>query len=495
MAGPNIEGCEPNTFLPAISAIEQSYQPFDSFPNSRPLKKAPVTLPWKASSYYGVCRAEPNWPCCDSMPQPLASTNKLRHLDGIKIPPVFAAARNALFTRYSERDWCLSNQCNYQTSNRVRCASEFLRHNSLHTASELEEKSQKSQIDSNNKLSERIQDIMFWKCELQAEMDKMLAEMDVLLKSRSCLEREISELNNTLYIDQECLYNREKRQGIEMVHDDVEVSIIQEIDLLKRVQEDMRNIMNDINQTLASVIAAYHELEKDSADKFVALNIDNNAIKMKNTSRGIYYYDCIERVDNSQSVPETWAKYTDDNIKRSMQERKASRELRNKVEEMLTITAERLVTAWNNVNSAFSDHIEELEKAKYKIQAHLSKILEEIFNTETSIELLKKSIEEKAPYMKVAQTRLEARNHRPNMENTRDHVHNKLVEEVYEVCETIDKLKAKLRESENALQQLLRTKASLQHDLDLKLLSILIDREKCMGLRRSYPLISRVICY
>lgn len=44
--------------------------------------------------------------------------------------------------------------------------------------------------------------------------------------------------------------------------------------------------------------AALHELEKDVADKDVALNIDNRAYQTRNNSRGIQYYDCIERVDN-----------------------------------------------------------------------------------------------------------------------------------------------------------------------------------------------------
>lgn len=58
-----------------------------------------------------------------------------------------------------------------------------------------------------------------------------------------------------------------------------------------------------------------------------------------------------------------------------MQERKVSRDLRNKVEEMLTVTAEKLIEAWNVVNAAFSDHIEELQGAKYQFQAHLAKVI------------------------------------------------------------------------------------------------------------------------
>jgi Tektin family len=57
-------------------------------------------------------------------------------------------------------------------------------------------------------------------------MDNMMSEIESLTKSKCCLERALGEIENILYISQECLYNREKRQGIDQVHDDVEESLI-----------------------------------------------------------------------------------------------------------------------------------------------------------------------------------------------------------------------------------------------------------------------------
>jgi hypothetical protein len=47
-------------------------------------------------------------------------------------------------------------------------------------------------------------------------------------------------------------------------------------------------------------------------------------------------------------------------------------------------------------------------------------VLQEIFDQEKTIELLKKSIHDKEAPMMVAQTRLATRAHRPNMEACRD---------------------------------------------------------------------------
>lgn len=50
----------------------------------------------------------------------------------------------------------------------------------------------------------------------------------------------------------------------------------------------------------------------------------------------------------------------------------------------------------------------------------LSQTLQEIFQTEKSIESIKKAIKEKSAFLKVAQTRLDERTRRPNIELCRD---------------------------------------------------------------------------
>jgi tektin-3 len=53
-------------------------------------------------------------------------------------------------------------------------------------------------------------------------------------------------------------------------------------------------------------------------------------------------------------------------------------------------------------------------------------------------------------------------------------------------------LKNKLVQEENAIQHLLRTKATLEHDLGIKNNTLHIDRERCLGNRRTYPTITAV---
>jgi len=429
------------------------------------------------------------------MPEPHSAGNRLTELDSIKVPPVFAAARNALYTRYTPNDWMASNQSNYMASDRVRSGSERVRLDTNRLCREVDDKTKRTQSDVGKKLGDRIGDIQFWKTEVNNETDSMLTEIESLNRAKAVLEKALAETENPLHIAQECLYNREKRQGIDLVHDNVERELIKEVDNIKRCQEEMRRLIQDTNNQLSLDRAAQHELEKDSADKFSALNLDSTCHQLRNTSRGIAYHDGIERVDPTSSVPETWAKFSNDNIQRSQSERAASKDNRNRIEQLLNKCATAMTNQWTSVNNAFTDRIKEYMDAKHKLQTHLSRVLQEIFDMEKNIELLKKTIQVKEAPMQAAQTRLSTRTRRPNVEGCRDPVQHRLVEEVYEINETVDSLKAKLREAENALQHLLRTKSSLEQDLSIKNNSLFIDREKCMGMRKTFPMSPRVASY
>lgn len=76
----------------------------------------------------------------------------------------------------------------------------------------------------------------------------------------------------------------------------------------------------------------------------------------------------------SISVPDSWAKFTDDNILRSQSERAASAKLREDIENLLVVTANEMWNQFNAVNVAFTNRIAETADAKSKIQTHLAKV-------------------------------------------------------------------------------------------------------------------------
>ncbi|KAH9504014.1 Tektin-3 [Bulinus truncatus] len=479
--------------LPTIGNAQNTAKNLDTYPAPSPLRRSLTTLPWRPGTYYQSSKVNSGIPLTRSMPDPFSQKTQLSELDSLKVPPVFAAARNALYTRFTPNDWLASNQSNYLASDRVRTGAERLRLDTVRLCREADDKTKRTQNDVGKRLGERVNDINFWKNELNLETDNMINETNQLQEAKRILEKFLAETENPLHLAKECLYHREKRQSIDLVHDNPEKALIKEVDVIKRCQDKMRGLVDKANVQLSLNRASQHELEKDSIDKFVAEHLDTACHNLRNTSRGLAYHDGVQRIDNSISVPETWAKFSNNNIQRSQAERAASKNMRNEIESVINACNNEMWQEWNAVNVALNQRAQETTDARNKIQTHLSKVLQEVFEMEKNIELLKKAIQDKEAPMQVAQTRLDTRLRRPNVELCRDPVQHRLVEEVYEITDTVGELQHKLREAENALQALLRTKAALEQDLSIKNNSLFIDREKCLAMRKTFPMAPRIV--
>jgi len=104
---------------------------------------------------------------------------------------------------------------------------------------------------------------------------------------------------------------------------------------------------------------------------------------------------------------------------------------------------------------------------------------------EETIEKLQRAIADKENPMKLAQTRLEGRSIRPNVELCRDGVQYRLVEEVTIIEDSVDKLRQALVDAEEAAKALRRQQLEIESDLAVKANTLYIDETECAGLRRS----------
>ncbi|KAF3704206.1 Tektin-3 [Channa argus] len=467
-------------FLPAISTMATSYRGIQP-----PMAMNPSANLWRTNSYYKSSSLVPTL-------SPLQRENS----DLVRAKTTFYPSnRTALATRYTPEDWYKSNHSNYRESESSRKSAERLRRDTIRLMQDKEQLTRRSQENTSKNIGERLNDIVFWKSELSHEIDNIVTEIATLTEVKRRLERALAETEGPLQVSQECLYHREKRMSIDLVHDDVEKDLIKEVEVIKSCQERMRRHLDRAIAQLLSNRAAQHELERDMRDKLTAQRIEDRCHNLRNTSDGISYYRGIERLDPSLSLPDSWSKFTDDNILRSQSERASSQKLRDEIEILLNTTSNEMWNQFNSVNIAFTNRISETADAKNGLQTHLAKTLQEIFQTEMLIESLKKALRDKENPLKVAQTRLEERTRRPNIELCRDNPHHRLVSEVREIEDTIQKLQERLMEAENTMQILAKTKATLEHDLSIKANSLFLDQEKCMSMRKSFPSMPRLVGY
>lgn len=86
--------------------------------------------------------------------------------------------------------------------------------------------------------------------------------------------------------------------------------------------------------------------------------------------------------------------------------------------------------------------------------------------------------------MQLSQTRLDFRSNRPNNELVRDPAQYQLVDEVKEIELTVQKLQEHYLQSQATLKKLNRNKLVLEEDISVKTLSLSIDNDQCMSLRK-----------
>lgn len=129
-------------------------------------------------------------------------------------------------TKYTSQEWHLSNDLNYEKAEQDRKVSEMIRDESARLANETHITTMKTQSDVNKKLEQRLNDINFWKSELDRQYQETEDEIQNMLEYKKRLEGALEATQIPLHIAKECLRNREKRIGIDLVHDDVEVQLL-----------------------------------------------------------------------------------------------------------------------------------------------------------------------------------------------------------------------------------------------------------------------------
>ena len=205
-----------SSYLPPLeSTMQSSYKSYaPPFVVSQSLN-----LPWKPSTYYRG--AQKSMPMAQSAPD--MNPNHLYRDDVVsRVPPLMPSARTALFSKYTPTDWFKSNNQNYRSSDLTRGAAQRLRNENVRICHDTDAKTVKNQQESSKNLGNRLSDINFWKSEVNHELDEMGKEINDVTNWKKRTEQALKETEGPLQIAEQCLFNRENRQGIDLVNDTVE---------------------------------------------------------------------------------------------------------------------------------------------------------------------------------------------------------------------------------------------------------------------------------
>lgn len=388
-------------------------------------------------------------------------------------------------TRFTHQDWKTSNLTKYANAEVERAASERLVEESKRLSDETEKRTEKTQRDVNKKFQQRIDDIKYWKQELDDKLNGLCIEIDNLLAFKTRVEKALEATAEPLHIAKQCLANREKRRAIDLVHDDVQKQLLKEVETIEGVQALLQRTLEQSQEQIRLNRKAKFQLEKDLKDKFSALSIDEYCENLRNNSAGLRFKEGSAKIEANSVCPEDWQDFSNENILKGERERQSSVELRSLIDGILQQTSNDMRKQCADVNLAFNTRINETKDAKSKLEDHLNKVINQIKEIEENITRLQKAIADKELPMKLSQTRLDTRTNRPNVELCRDPVQYRLIEEVNEIEESVARLQERLSNAEDSLKGLIRNQLSLEEDIEIKSNTLFIDEVECMGMRKS----------
>ena len=151
--------------------------------------------------------------------------------------------------RIAPAQWKQENSTRCQSASLARMVSERLRSESVWLMKEVGQATAASQRDSNFRLEEKLRDTSNWRGELQAELDSLAGETELLIETRYQLQSSIEQTQRPLRVTTACLIAREGRRAGDRVRDQVEVSLEKEVDVMRSQQMKMRDLLVQV-QTL-----------------------------------------------------------------------------------------------------------------------------------------------------------------------------------------------------------------------------------------------------
>lgn len=128
----------------------------------------------------------------------------------------------------------------------------------------------------------------------------MLLENDALNTYKDRIMDALSSVKrNALVICEKCLVAREHRLGIDLVHDNVEVELLKECNIIKSAESLLTRTLEQTQEQIRRLKSTLYYMDHDLEDKENNLRIDKHNLTLKETSLNLSLYHGTSRLDPS----------------------------------------------------------------------------------------------------------------------------------------------------------------------------------------------------
>ncbi|XP_075264962.1 tektin-1-like isoform X1 [Convolutriloba macropyga] len=367
--------------------------------------------------------------------------------------------------RFTTEEWTLSNNTNYSTAEQNRKIAEHIRAEADRLVKETDETTEKAQQETTKRIDQRLTDINHWTSQVDHAKTEVMKELEQLLDYKRRIENSLAGyLDRNRALTRKCLQLRENRKAIDLVHDEVQKELIKELEMIQAIEGLLQRTLEQVEEQIRVCRSADYYLGKELNDKFTAFNIDTKCHQLSNTDAGRAAQRFLgsDKITPNSVTPEDWERFSHDNIQKAERNKNAAQNLRSVVDSVLEQTREDLMKQCAATDAGFRRRIQETERALQKDIEHHEKVLIEIGEVEQTIDKLSQAIAAKQPPLMVAETRLNERTDRPNIELCRDAPQYRLIGEVAQINESIRRLQEQLCEAQEQLKQLIRNQLQLR---------------------------------
>ncbi|XP_008187402.1 tektin-4 [Acyrthosiphon pisum] len=346
----------------------------------------------------------------------------------------------------------------------------------------------KSMSDSTNKIAGMTRNIDRWKAHMFQVIENMRNEIDLLILSKTKIQKAQTALRIICSISTECLERRSFRLETDLTLDPGQVELVKEKELITEIGNLFCRTLSQIKDQLNRNKNVKVRLEKNWSDKYQSFQIDTINLGLNiQTPIIMSHADVIKDSENTcLSVPE-WESITKSLYEEAEQVLNESRQLRSIVDDVLKKSANRLRDQADTVDIALARFISDTQQIGQAIENDLKQVVQRLGDSENLIGDLIRVIMNLEKAKQTAETRLHNRLKRPGDENVKDNAQLSLISEVKNLSDQLNTLNYQLYCARTGHGGLQEARSLLEDDSRIKRKTLWIDSIRCQRIRAHYP--------
>ena len=393
-------------------------------------------------------------------------------------PPCYRyEAQNPEGSKTTEGEWKAAHAFVQSTSNNRKSMSTQSRASASRNRSRISSHLEMKKDQTKTNFARRVDEVKSAREALSKCLKECEEEHDKLTQKLAVTEEMVStRFDWPIVVNQACVKFREQRIGIDKVMDRLEIELLKENDMLNRVSsEQFDEPIYQTKRLLEALEHCMYLLSEDIKRKEGAEAIDTKLSTLVSSKTLSINLDIIKTRPITGIEMNEWRQSSENLIEGTYRMMAESGKMRKKLTKATKITDKLLNEAQEAVDLTMRRSVNKAESARDDVSSLLAEVKGEAITTEQEVAKLEKLISLQETPLKRATTQLAQRAMRPEGEQTNDHVHESLIQEVADLDNAVSALTEELNISMRNLEELRNLEGLLEEDYTIKKNTLLLE--------------------